>query len=321
MLVSSLFSLAALASVGSAVSSGCGKDIPDGFPSPGSSKTVSLPNSGRSYRIHLPTNYNINKPTALYFSFSGAGRGGTEQEGLSQFSNPQFNPDGIAIYPDTETGVWLSNKYANVSHPNDLDFTNDVLNHLEENVCVDKSRIYANGKSNGGEFAAVVACNATVGSRFAAFSVVSGAWHESGDVPGLAPCAPKEREEGYPFLIFHGTVDQTAPIDGSKEEHDSPLIDVLHKWANRNGCPKDAPWASNVTVHEDPLVKHASWDCDGKKGIVQFYREGDNGHCWPCTHANDDYKTLGREKCPMGHYVFNATEMIFNFYDQYRLNI
>ncbi|KAJ5172034.1 hypothetical protein N7492_004627 [Penicillium capsulatum] len=315
-----LFSLAALAGESSAVS-GCGKDIPKHFPRPGSSKTISLPGSDRTYRIHLPANYDVHRRAPVYFSFCGASRDGKEQEGLSQFSNPQFNPDGISIYPQTQNGVWLSNSVANTTHPNDLDFTYDLLTQLEESLCVDPSRVYANGKSNGGELAAVIACNATVGSRFAAFSVVSGAWHQTGDVPGVGPCEPAMRAEGYPFLIFHGTADQTAPIDGDTEKDDVPIIDVLHDWAERNGCGKNERWARNETVFEDPLVKHASWDCDGRRDIVQFYREGHNGHCWPSTSTNDDYETLGREKCPMGHYVFNATEYIFDFYSQHRLSI
>lgn len=322
MRVSPLLFLAALAGTSSAISgSGCGKGIPDAFPSPGESKNLRLSDSDRTYRLHIPKTYQNDTRTAVYFSFSGASRGGEEQETLSQFSNPEFNPHGIAVYPDTENGVWLSNSNANISHPNDLDFTNDLLTHLEESLCIDPGRVYANGKSNGGEFAAVIACNATVGSRFAAFSVVSGAWHETGNVPGLQACEPAMREEGYPFLIFHGTVDQTAPINGDVEDEILPIIDVLQTWAERNGCPEDAKWARNVTVHENPTIKHAGWDCDGKSNIIQFYREGDNGHCWPCTHPNDDYETLGREKCPMGHYVFNATGIIFDFYSQNRLNL
>ncbi|CAG8250778.1 unnamed protein product [Penicillium salamii] len=304
MRASILFTLTALAGIGSA-RSGCGKAIPDGFPSAGSSQTLSLPNSNRTYRIHIPSTYEQNTKTP---------------EGLSQFSNPEFNPDGIAVYPNTDNGVWLSNQLAHTSHPNDLDFTDQLLTHLEENLCVDERRIYANGKSNGGELTAVIACNATVGSRFAAFSVVSDAWHETGDVPGVGACEPAKRNEGYPFLIFHGTVDQIAPINGDIEDEIVPIIDFLHNWAERNGCDKDQKWARNITVHEDPLVKRAGWDCDGKKNIVEFYREGDNGHCWPCTHSNDDYATMGPEKCPMGHYVFNATEIIFNFYSRYQLN-
>ncbi|KAJ5379979.1 uncharacterized protein N7496_002407 [Penicillium cataractarum] len=316
----SLLSLAVLAGVSTASPSGCGKDIPSKFPSPGESKTLKLPGSDREYQLFIPANYDQTKPTALYFSFHGASRDMHEEESLSQFSNPLFNPNGIAIYPNSKNGYWLSNPSANTSRPNDLDFTNDLLIHMEEKLCIDTSRVYAAGKSNGGGFTGVIACNATVGSRFAAFAAVSGAWYNTDDIPGVGPCAPAKREEGYPFLEFHGTIDTTAPIDGNTKEHPKlPVIDILEGWAERNGCGAGAKWAKNETVFQQPLVKHATWNCAGKTDIVQHYREGENGHCWPSTVGNDDYERLASQ-CPLGKYVFNATEYIFDFFGQYQLN-
>ncbi|KAJ5905224.1 uncharacterized protein N7473_002140 [Penicillium subrubescens] len=316
----SLLSLGVLAGMSVASPSGCGKDMPSKFPNPGESKTLRLPNTDREYQLFIPANYDKNKPTPLYFSFHGASRDMLEEESLSQFSNPEFNPNGIAIYPNSKNGYWLSNPSADASRPNDLDFTNDLLTHMEEKLCIDTRRVYAAGKSNGGGFTGVIACNATVGSRFAAFAAVSGAWYNTDDIPGVGPCAPAKREEGYPFLEFHGTIDTTAPIDGNTKEHPKlPVIDILDGWAERNGCGANAEWAKNETVFQQPLVKHASWDCAGKTGIVQHYREGDNGHCWPSTLGNDDYERLASQ-CPLGKYVFNATEYIFDFFGQYHLS-
>ncbi|KAF7713578.1 Feruloyl esterase [Penicillium ucsense] len=318
---SSLITVALLgAGVTSASVSGCGSDIPWAFPNPGRSKSLHLPNSDREYRLHIPTNYDKDKPTPLYFSFHGATRDMNEQESLSQFSNPEFNPNGIAIYPNGRNGLWLSNPNADTSRPNDLDFVNELLTHMEEKLCIDPRRVYAAGKSNGGGFTSVLACNATVGRRFAAFAAVSGAYYDTDQTPGVGPCAPARRDEGYPFLEFHGTVDVTAPIDGNTEKHPKlPVIDILEGWAERNGCGVNARWARNETVFENPLVKHASWDCQGKNGIVQHYREGENGHCWPSTVSNDDFVNQG-SRCPLGKYVFNATEYIFDFFGQYQLN-
>ncbi|KAJ5747436.1 uncharacterized protein N7511_009132 [Penicillium nucicola] len=320
MQIAFLLSLTALAGISTAQSAGCSKDIPSKFPTPGSSTSLKLPGSDRQYRLYIPTSYDKNTPTPLYFSFHGASRDMLEEEELSQFSNPEFNPDGIAIYPDSKNGYWLSNPSADTSRPNDLDFTNDLLDHMEEKLCIDTNRVYSAGKSNGGGFTGVIACNATVGSRFAAFAAVSGAWYDTDDIEGVGPCAPAKRAEGYPFLEFHGTTDTTAPIDGNtKKTPKLPVIDILQGWAGRNGCGAKAQWARNETVFESPLVKHASWDCGGKKGIVQHYREGQNGHCWPSTVTNDDYKRLASQ-CPLGKYVFNATEYIFDFFADYRLD-
>lgn len=314
-----LLSLAALSSVSIAKPSGCGQEIPSSFPSAGSSASLRLPGTDRQYILHIPVNYDNNKPTPVYFSFHGASNDMKKQEALSQFSNPQFNPDGIAVYPNSKNGYWLSHPKANISRPNDLDFTNDLLSHIEEKLCVDPTRVYSAGKSNGGGFTGVIACNATVGGRFAAFAAVSGAWYDTDDIDGVGPCAPAEREEGHPFLEFHGTTDTTAPIDGNtKTPPKLPVIDILQEWAGFNGCENQATWARNETVFTNPLVKHASWDCGGKKAIVQHYREGDNGHCWPSTVSNGDYVKLS-DQCPLGKYVFNATEYIFDFFGQYQL--
>lgn len=81
--------------------SGCGKALPSGVKPGALGTNISTTSFGvpRSYLLHVPANYNATKPTPLYFSFHGADRNATEQEGLSQFSNPFFNPNGIAVYP------------------------------------------------------------------------------------------------------------------------------------------------------------------------------------------------------------------------------
>ncbi|KAJ5898855.1 hypothetical protein N7495_003599 [Penicillium taxi] len=314
----SIVALATASSVTLGQSSGCGKDIPASFPQPGLNTTVTL--GDREFQLFIPAHYEKSLPAPVYFSYHGASRDMYEEIGLSQFSNPEFNKDGIAVYPNSKNGYWLSNPKANVTRPNDLDFTNDVLTYLEESLCVDTTRVYAGGKSNGGGMVGVLACNATVGARFAAFAAVSGAWYNTTEIDGVGTCAPLPREEGYPFLEFHGVIDTTAPIDGKNATHPKlAVIDILEQWAELNGCPKGAEWASNETVFTEPLVKHASWNCGGKNGIVQHYREGDNGHCWPSTVSNDDYVRLAAQ-CPLGHYVFNATEYIFDFFSHHQLN-
>ncbi|KAJ5782991.1 hypothetical protein N7457_004765 [Penicillium paradoxum] len=315
-----LLSFAVLTSIVTGKTPGCGKDIPTRFPTVGSSQNLTLPGTERQYRLYIPANYDKNKPTPLYFSFHGATRDMLEEETLSQFSNPEFNPDGIAIYPDSKNGYWLSNPKAEISRPNDLDFTNDLLDYMENTLCIDTSRVYSAGKSNGGGFTGVIACNATVGSRFAAFAAVSGAWYDTDEIEGVGACSPAERAEGYPFLEFHGTTDATAPIDGNAKSNPKlPLIGILQGWAARNGCGDNAKWARNETIFEKPLVKHVSWDCDGKKGIVQHYREGENGHCWASTIGHGDYDRH-LDQCTLGKYVFNATEYIFDFFGEYSLD-
>jgi poly(3-hydroxybutyrate) depolymerase len=84
-------------------SAGCGKDLPAAQTPPGgaSHQTEFTQSDGtaRTYLIHIPSNYDKNTPTPLILSFHGRGKNSSEQEGLSQFSNEDWNPNGIAVYP------------------------------------------------------------------------------------------------------------------------------------------------------------------------------------------------------------------------------
>ena len=61
--------------------------------------SVSTDGGQRTYRLHLPSSYDVNTPTPLIISFHGHGKDMVEQETLSQFSNDAINPNMIAVYP------------------------------------------------------------------------------------------------------------------------------------------------------------------------------------------------------------------------------
>lgn len=51
-----------------------------------------------------------------------------------------------------------------------------MIDHLEGKFCIDKNRVYASGKSNGGGFSArVLACDSRASKKIAAFAGVAGA--------------------------------------------------------------------------------------------------------------------------------------------------
>jgi len=112
-----LSSLLALSLVFSCVSaaptasaSGCGKRLPRGVTAGGHSTNHTIKSGGleRNYLIHLPDNYDTDKPSPLVFSFHGRVSTSDEQEVLSKLSDPAFNPNAIAVYPQ---GVAVSSPY------------------------------------------------------------------------------------------------------------------------------------------------------------------------------------------------------------------
>ncbi len=140
-----------------------------------------------------------------------------DQEGLSQFSNEQWNPDMLAVYPQgvdvslnwptrylvtdmAPKKEWEGAPYApSSSHP-DKAFTTSLLIQLRSEYCIDDDRIYASGMSNGGGFVDTLACSNEHGADFAAFAPVSGAFYD--DMPEDTTCQPARSP--MPLLEFHG---------------------------------------------------------------------------------------------------------------------
>src|ERR1039458_2964053 len=64
-------------------------------------ENVTITSNGidRWYLLTLPSDFNASSATPVIFSFHGGDENATEQMGLSQMSNPEFNDFAIAIYP------------------------------------------------------------------------------------------------------------------------------------------------------------------------------------------------------------------------------
>lgn len=105
MLLKPLLLLSSLAllldsAVGAALqqrSLGCGKT----HDFPGQSRDFTLTSGGRtrSYRLHLPSNYDPNASTSLLFVYHGASGNPAGFETQSRFSNETINPNMITVYP------------------------------------------------------------------------------------------------------------------------------------------------------------------------------------------------------------------------------
>lgn len=152
-------------------------------------------------------------------------------------------------------------------------FTADLLNRIKNNYCVDESRIYATGHSNGGGFVGTLACSPGYGDQFAAFAPVSGAFYT--DVRGNDTCHPVRSP--LPIFEFHGGADLTIPYDGGVGRGGQlPRIsDWLARWAERNQC-------TTFSVQDSPNGVHdTKWVCAGKNGALEHIKSDGHDHTWP----------------------------------------
>ncbi|MGH2515283.1 MAG: extracellular catalytic domain type 1 short-chain-length polyhydroxyalkanoate depolymerase [Ktedonobacterales bacterium] len=276
-------------------STGCNK------PSPVRAGTTSLDGlvSGgrrRVYRVHVPLGYTPRVPVPLVLNFHGHGSNAANQERMTGFSALADRYDFLVVYPqgvvgpDNRTG-WNSGG-PNKPGSNDVLFVSDLLTKMQSEFCVDPTRIYATGFSNGGAMTSVLAC--ALAGRIAAFASVSGSYY-----PLVGGCHP-----GRPVSVleFHGTGDYTVPYVGRAVTDLMPVPNWLQGWVGRDAC------ASEPAI--EAMAGHATlytWTGCAGDAVVQHYRISGWGHRWPALPA-----TTAQERNDGGAPV--ASVLIWNFF-------
>jgi polyhydroxybutyrate depolymerase len=201
--------------------------------------------------------------------------------------------------------AWEGAPYA-VAAARDVDFTGYLLDYLEQNLCIDKSRIYAAGKSNGGGFVGKLACSKKLSARIAAFAPVSGAFYTNVSVP----CNPARPI--IPIIDFHGMADCKIPYSGGNNSHGfhfQSIPSVLRDWAARQDCKN--------SMNPTRVVKHkrywkTSWSCgNGKEETIVAYNITGLKHAWPSEHPNSDSASPT---------IMNATVIIVKFFSAWTLS-
>jgi polyhydroxybutyrate depolymerase len=248
---------------------GCGKASPAGQ---GKTIAATLTSDGlqRTYRLHIPTGYNSHKMTPLVLDIHGMNSTAQEQERYSQYSALADQQHFLVAYPqgtvgsDGKTGWATYGKYDPTV--NDVLFFSDLLNTLQKQLCVDATRIYATGMSNGGGMTNLLACQ--MAGRIAAFVPVAAAIYP---IPG--GCHPGRP---VPYLEFHGVDDPIVHYNGGKALKFAPVMQTMQNWATLDGCT-----GGPTTFFQQADVTGMKWTgCKGKVE-VQHYSVNDGGHTWP----------------------------------------
>jgi poly(3-hydroxybutyrate) depolymerase len=189
------------------------------------SGTHSIQTSGqnRSFILSIPDDYDSNHPYRLIFAFHWNGgtaedidSGGADQDLWSYYGLRALS-DNSTIFVAPQG---LNNGWAN-SGGQDITFVDDMIRQVEEDLCVDTTRLFSVGFSYGGGMSYALACaRATV---FRAVAVYSGA-QLSGCSDGTQPIA---------YLGIHGISDGTCNISGGRSLRD--------RFVSNNGCTAQNP--------------------------------------------------------------------------------
>jgi polyhydroxybutyrate depolymerase len=267
-------------------------------------QNISVDGMARWYLLTTPAAHK-GSPRPVVIDLHGLSEGATLEAITTQFSAEATRSGFIVVFPQgTGNPVGWDIQPATAGHPNrDIDFMNAILDNLEGRLCVDTSRIYATGLSDGALFTSLLACTMT--DRVAAFAPVAG-------IVMPVPCHPTHP---VAILAFHGTADSTLPFNGGTPGTTPPPVDLhgagypanVQAWAVKDRCD---PTASDTKVSAHVILR--TYRCP-RGAAVGFYIVLGGGHAWP----GSEFSAINGPST----FEINATDLIWTFFRRHRLAV
>ena len=237
---------------------------------PGSSPgTLTSGGLERQYILHVPTSYTGDDATPLVVNLHGHGSNAAEQAFYSGLP-VKAEEEGFIVVTPQGTGAEPHWNFTTVEAgaPNDVAFISDLLDTLESELCIDPSRVYAAGISNGAAMTVTLAC--FLSDRIAAIAPVAGLFFFPG-CPSIRP---------VPVIAFNGTDDKLVPFEGGPVGDSTVRVpaveDSLQQWAEQNGCTS-GPQDERVSDH----VRLRRFEGCAEGATVELYAVEGGGHTWP----------------------------------------
>lgn len=260
--------------------------------------TIQLSVDGEIHQalLHVPRTNTGRLPLVL--AFHGARYGArfvATYYGLTQVSDSEHF---AVLYPQASHDVFWQ---LTADQTEDVQAVAALLDHATGLNCVDVTRVYATGASNGGGFTARLGCE--MADRLAAIAPVAG---------GYAPLGPCHPVRPLPVLEIHGTLDQVVPYAGKGAQGDGSVDNFLGEWRELDGC-QGAPQRTRVA----PGVTRLLWTRCHAGSVVEHLRLAGTTHGWP----GGDTEAAGLKNHPIPSADptgVKAAEAVWDFFSQFR---
>lgn len=219
---------------------GCGQDrtLQNG--------TITIPfnNTSRKYILRVPDNYDSDHPYRLVFAYAESGASAMSVASRNYFTMAALDTGKTTIFvaPDALNGDGSWSK-------SDVELTDDILTQLEDDLCIDKTRIFATGFSFGGAMALALACTRADVFRGVAFfsgadltgsctgtltkPIAYYASQASGDSSGT-PMPSSGKVKQAEFAAVNGCMPEPSALD-------FPAPGQPHTCTNYQGCSAGHP--------------------------------------------------------------------------------
>lgn len=216
--------------------------------------TIDVDGTERKYVLDVPANYDTNHPYRLNFVWHPLG-GSADQVVRGNYDGLKPLSDGTAIFvaPDGLEGsaAGIDGQGWYNKNGEDMAFLRAMLDHFNDNLCVDQGRIFSSGFSFGGMMSYAIGCE--MADVFRAIAPQSGNTAASG--------CKQANAHPIAMMAFHGDADDFVATSGGRAARDI--------FVARNHCEEQT-----MPVDPSPCVEYQG--CD--EGYPTFWCEFPGGH-------------------------------------------
>jgi polyhydroxybutyrate depolymerase len=241
--------------------------------------TIRVGDAERSWLLHVPAKKSAGKWPLVVLLHGGGGNG--RQAARSYGMNEVADRNGFLVAYPNGSGrrenillTWNSGNCCGYAMHRDIDdvaFIRAMIERIDRDFGIDRTRVYATGMSNGGMMAHRLGCQAA--DLFAAIAPVAGALN--------IRCKPADR---VAVMIVHGTADEHVPYDGGtgakalEPRVDEPVSHAVDVWRTANGCARRSTSAIWTGCHDGADVALVTiegggheWPENGSERIWKFF--------------------------------------------------
>lgn len=289
-------------------SSGCEASEPA---QPGTfDRTMTSGGEERTFQLIVPERYDGTTAYPVVFGLHGLTVDYRVVPGAAGFLDMAAGYDFIGVSPsgrlDGTVPHWVA---APIEDNHDVAYISDLLDLLEAELCIDPSRVYSTGMSNGGQMSSLLACQ--LDDRFTAVAPLAGVEWSNETCHG----------DPVPVMAFHGDADPIVTYEGGglnataianmhfwKGEVPEGLPvhggvdDAMANWAEHNGCDPE-PAIEEIT---DEVSRYEWQNCEAD---TILYRVIGGGHSWPNKPMPAFEEMFGYTTTDI-----DATDLMFEFF-------
>jgi polyhydroxybutyrate depolymerase len=268
-----------------------------------SSQMIESGGTGRTFHLYRPQALTDGVP--LVVMLHGGFGNGAQAERSYNWDSEADNGHFLVAYPDGLDRAWNAGTCCGEPgriHADDVGFITAMVGAIEEQIPVDRARVYVTGMSNGAMMALRLGCQT---DTFAAIAPVAGTL--------LTDCAAARPTS---VLQIHGTADDRVPYPGGPGKTltvngtprvDGPSVEFVNAtWRSIDACgPPNSTTAGDVTTQTAGCA-------DGR--TVELISVAGAGHQWPGGEPSPVVERLAGIPAPST--ALNATDTIWQFFTQ-----